>query len=148
MPETAETPSMAHPTGLRVLRVLNERELVIAGPAVPELDEGDIVRVLGDPDPIEDPDSGEVLGTVRSTKVLLRVYNIEPKFALARTFRSEQVQVPQGIGAGLFAPPKFETRTELLSTNESHSQAIKVGDIVEVWEGASTDAPNVTAWSD
>lgn len=140
---------------LRVIRILNDRELVVSGGSDAGLEEDDLLRILGPEVELRDPETGEDLGLLRTTKALVRIYNVAKKYALARTFRSRRVLVsgtPSRLGFGeLFSPPKYETRTETLERDPDHDVssegAVEVGDPVEVWDGAVDDVPSVTAWT-
>lgn len=138
---------------LHVVRVLNARELVISGGSEAGLSEGNVVRVVSPAVALKDPISGEDLGQLATTKAVLRVYQVAPKYALARTYRTKKVNVG-GSGnsfGNIFSPPKYETRTETLlrdsSLDVSGDLAIEVGDIVEPWEGTVGDIPSVTTWA-
>lgn len=150
-PSQIQATDQCGPT-FRVVRVLNARELVVSGGEQAGLGIDDVLRVLGEPFQLEDPVTGEDLGSLRTTKALVRVYDVAPRYALARTFRSRQVRVsgsPMGA-LDLFSPPKYETRTETLERDRSSDLtgdgAVQVGDLVERWEGAVEDVPSVTAW--
>lgn len=139
---------------LYVVKVLNARELVIAGSGLERVSEGMTLRVIGEPVPLQDPVTGEHLGTLTGTKVLLRVYDIASKYALARTFRSKSVLIrgtPALRGLGdLFSPPEYETRTETLQRDSSKDlsgeSAVQTGDHVEIYEGPVDEVPGVTVW--
>ena len=72
---------------------------------------------------IRDPDTDEVLGSVERPKARVKVVMVRPKLCVASTYKTRRVNVGGvGIGlgrSGLFEPPKWETRTETLKTEES-----------------------------
>lgn len=139
---------------LHVVKVLNAREMVVSGGAEANLEVDMILRVLGNEVDLEDPLTGEALGQLKTTKLLVRIYDVAPKYALARTFRTRRVNVGGrgigGTGLDLFSPPKYETRTETLERDSSFDvkgeSAVSPGDQLEIWDGGADDVPSVTAW--
>jgi hypothetical protein len=142
----------------RVARVLNLRELAINRGDSHGVREGMIFDVL-DPkaEDITDPETGEVLGSVYRPKVQVRVFSVEERLSLARTFKSTRVNLGgTGLGglAKAFEAPKWEERHETLKTNESTWQdldesesIVKTGDpVVEavVLEGSAETAGSRT----
>jgi len=99
---------------------------------------------------IEDPESGEVLGSVYRAKIRIQVVAVKERLAIARTYVTKQVNVG-GVGIGAFGdafkPPKWETRYETLKAEDaawqeiSEAQSIvKTGDPVEqILEQADVD---------
>ena len=125
----------------RVARILNLRELAINRGASDGVNEGMIFDIL-DPkaEDITDPETGEILGSVYRPKVQVSVFAVEDRLALARTFKSDRVNLGgTGLGglARAFEPPKWVERHETLKTNESTWQdldesesIVKTGDPV------------------
>jgi hypothetical protein len=128
----------------QVARVLNSREIAINRGAQHGVREGMKFAVL-DPsaEDVEDPETGEILGSVYRPTVEVKVVIVKDKLSIARTFKAHQMNVGgKGVGglgvAQLFEPPKWETRYETLKTEEktwediSESQSyVKTGDPVE-----------------
>ena len=97
---------------------------------------------------VEDPETGEPIGSVEVPKVIVEVSRIEPKLSVAKTFRQRRVNVGgRGVGgagfgiASLFEPPEWVESWETLRTSERpHSEEIdpsesyvQIGDpVVEV----------------
>lgn len=145
-------------TKLKVARVINDRELAITGGSDAGVQVGDVLMVLGKPVQILDPGSQEPLGEVATSKAVVRVYEVQERFCLARTFRQKRVNVGgDGLaGAGLgrfFEPPKYETRTETLRRNpelgldiDEDEAVVQVGDSVEAFSGETDDIPSSTVW--
>ncbi|MEH3076184.1 MAG: hypothetical protein PGN11_05825 [Quadrisphaera sp.] len=141
---------------LKVVRLMTDRELAVSGGESAGLKTGDVLLVLGEPITIEDPDTGEVLGEVVNHKAVVRVYDVKERFALARTFRTRQVNVGGSVGIGLsniFEAPKYERRTETLrrapkAGNEifAAESVVEVGDRVEVFHGDVKDVPSLSVW--
>lgn len=145
-------------SGIKVVRVISDREIAVSGGAEAGLDVGDVLLVLSEPTPITDPDTGEVLGEVVSNKAVLRVYDVKERFALARTFRTRTVNMggqgmPSSVLGKYFEPPKYEIRTETLrhdpdadSPLSAAESVVKIGDPVEIFEGDAKDVPTSTVW--
>jgi len=108
-----------------------------------------------------DPETKEVLGQIVSTKAAVRVYDVRERFALARTYRTQTVNVggtgqldPLAGSRTAFQPPKYVTRVETLRRAKDAGQpidpkdaAVHVGDIAElVDEDEADDLPSATAW--
>jgi Restriction endonuclease len=143
----------------RVARILNLRELAINRGSSDGVRVGMVFDVL-DPkaEDIEDPESGDVLGSVYRPKVQVKVFAVEERLSLARTFKSTRVNLGGSGGLGglarAFEPPKWVEHHETLKTSESTWQdldesesMVKTGDpIVEalVVEGAADAAGSRT----
>ena len=95
---------------------------------------------------IRDPDTNEILGSVERPKARVKVVMVRPKLCVASTYRTTRVNVG-GVGfgfgrSGLFEPPKWETRTETLKTDENaleelpeEESYVSTGDpVVQVFE--------------
>ncbi len=110
----------------KVARILNSRELALNIGSMDGLQVGmrfDVLDVKGED--IRDPDSHEVLGSLQRPKVRVEITRVEPRLAVASTFRSTKVNVG-GVGnpgvwgiQKLFEQPRWVTRYETLKTNES-----------------------------
>jgi hypothetical protein len=71
-----------------VAGILTERQLAINIGSNDGVETGMRFRVMANtPTEITDPSSGEVLGTVYRDKVRVKVENVEPRFAICRTYR-------------------------------------------------------------
>jgi hypothetical protein len=128
----------------QVARILNSREIAINRGAEHGVREGMKFAVL-DPtaEDIEDPETGEVLGSVYRPRVEVKAVIVKDKLSIARTFKRYEINVGgSGIGGMMnlkaFEPPKWETRYETLKTDErtweeiNESQSVvKTGDPVE-----------------
>ncbi len=131
----------------QVAKILNDREIIISRGAEDGVEAGMTFAVL-DPSPSEvaDPETGELLGTIRHRKVKVLVTRVEPRLAFARTFESRRVNVggpgidwaARGRILGRFAePPRYETRPVTLHTaeptweEEAADRSVSTGDPVE-----------------
>lgn len=145
---------------IKVVEVLTDRELAVNAGKADGLVVDDVLRILPSrPRPIVDPDTQELLGEVAHTKALVRVFDVQEKFALARTFRSIRVNVG-GSGnmlspvSKLFEPPRWETRYETLRKDpkagapiQASEAVVAVGDIAEVVDAADVeDLASNTIW--
>lgn len=149
----------------KVARILNTRELAINRGSADGVREGMRFAVLDDSgEDIQDPDTGESLGSVVRPKVEVEVFSVEEHLALARTFKARRVNVG---GAGLggsyltraFEPPTYETRYETLKTEEKtwadlseEESYVNTGDrvkeVTEDVEGHLADPPTLERATD
>ncbi len=143
---------------LRIAKILNDREVAVTGGRESGLEVDDVLKVMSSKaEEIRDPDTSEVLGKIVRTKAVVRVYEVQQRFALARTFRTRRVNIGgRGVGAfaHIFDAPRYETRVETLRREPSKSgtveepfeTVVEVGDIVEKVEGAVDDVPSAAVW--
>lgn len=148
----------------KVVKVLNNRELVINRGREHGVRRGQIFRVLAkESKPIfdipedgsdgeEGEESGEIIGYYRDTKTAVEVVETQEKTALARTFREFRVNVGgAGVGLGnisdMFKPPKYEYEVETFSsTNSGRYRREKVvrGDDVELVTDGTDDVTDAS----
>jgi len=132
----------------KVIRILNDREIVLNRGLTNGLAEGDYIGVI-DPETedMTDPDTGENLGSIRRYKVALRISQVSERLAIAATYKTKEVNVG-GMGdptRGIFgvsqmmAPRKIVTEVERLRLNERAAKPIgpsesrvQEGDLFEV----------------
>ena len=143
---------MTEPIRGKVARILNSREMVInvgSGHGVVVGMRFDILDAKGED--VQDPDTGELLGSVERSKVSVEVSKVQQRLSVASTYRKERVNVG-GAGLGnspmsqLLMPARWETRYETLKTEEKtwedlaeEDSYVKVGDpVVQVLEGGHT----------
>ncbi len=145
---------------VKVVDIINDREIALSGGGIQGLEVDDVLRIVSaKPRVIKDPE-GEVLGEIVQTKAVVRVYDVQPKFALARTFRTREVNVG-GQGGGvlafgrIFDPPKYETRVETLRRDPTKGApvtnpddlVVQIGDLAEKVERSSVDdIPSASIW--
>jgi hypothetical protein len=107
----------------RVAQILNSRELVLNKGDEDGVTAGMVFEILAPQgEDIRDPVTDEVLGSVERPKVVVRIVQVEPKLAVARTFMSRRRNVG-GTDATkswmrLFEPPKYVTEYDTLKTSE------------------------------
>lgn len=107
----------------RVAEILNSRELVLNKGDEHGVMVGMVFEILAPQgEDIRDPVTDEVLGSVERPKVVVRIVQVEPKLAVARTFRSRR----RNVGGAdttkswmrLFEPPRYVTEYDTLKTSE------------------------------
>ena len=114
--------SPTEPIRGKVARVLNSREVAINKGSDDGVEIGMIFKILSTKgSKIEDPDTGESLGSVDLVKSSVKVTVVQDRIAVASTYRSRRVNVGgRGLAfSGLFEPPKWETRFETLRIDEA-----------------------------
>ncbi len=108
----------------KVAQILNSRELVLNVGADAGVTLGmsfDVLDTKGEE--IEDPDTGEVLGSLRRSKVRVEVSRVEDRMSVARTYRKSRINVGGNMPeithfSRAFLPPKWITKYETLKTDE------------------------------
>lgn len=108
----------------KVARVLNSREVAFNVGKNNRVEVGMYFDIL-DPkgESIEDPDTGESLGSINRPKVRVKVTKVQENLSVASTYRTKRINVG-GVGpllsdfSNVFMPPKWETRYETLKTKE------------------------------
>jgi hypothetical protein len=140
----------------RVARILNSREIAINRGAEHGVETGMRFVVLSEMgEDIEDPDTGEVLGSIYRPKVEVEIISVTAKLSIGRTFRKHRRNLGgSGIGSlgKAFEPPKWVSVTETLKTQErswqdiSESESyVKTGDPVEQVIDDVDGSPSVRA---
>ena len=117
--------SPAEPIRGKVARVLTTREVALNKGSTDGVRSGMVFKILTPKgSEIEDPDTGEVIGSVELEKARVRVTSVQDRVSVASTFRTHRVNVGgSGIAlSGLFAPPKWETRIETLRADENATE--------------------------
>lgn len=122
-----------------VAQVVSDRELIFNRGSEHGVEVGSIFKVLeASPVAIKDPETGEDLGAVQRVKVYVRAHEVADRFTIARTFRKRRVKAG-GAGTSLtelFAPARYETRTETLDADDASNpfrvpNPVRIGDTVE-----------------
>lgn len=128
----------------KVAQVLNSREVALNVGSDKGVRVGMYFEIL-EPEDIEDPDSGESLGSIDRPKVRVKVTHVQEKLSVAATYQKKRVNVG-GIGLGTYPlggfsrmlmPPKWITEYETLKTDEKtwedldeEDSYVKIGDRV------------------
>ena len=133
----------------KVTNILNARELVInrGSDAGVQLDM--VFKVMEDQVEITDPDTRIRLGTLEREKIRIKITEIQPKFAIGRTYETYQTNDP-GFSAlshfGVFAPRRItrvrtlKTQDENIAIGDENIAAVSPGDPVVQIAGESNSA--------
>lgn len=156
---------MIEPIRGKVARLLNIREIAINVGTAHGVSVGMYFDVLDiwEQD-IEDPDTGEVLGSLDRPKIRVKVTHTQEKLSVASTYRSERVNIggsssgpfvdlnaDLGLGplARALMPPKWIKKYETLEKTEEtppfdeEDSTVKVGDpVVQVIDTSETEQEN------
>ncbi len=107
----------------QVAEILNSRDLVINRGEENGVERGMVFEILAPHgQDILDPETDEVLGSVERPKVVVKIVEVEPKLAVARTFKSRR----RNVGGTdfsqqwrrIFEPPRYVTEYDTLKTSE------------------------------
>lgn len=139
-----------------VAKIVNDTELIINRGSEHGVEEGMFFRVLDASSvDIDDPESNETAGSVRTVKVAVEVVEVAPKLSLARTFRNVTVNVGGSspdlstlIGFG--RPSKFVQQVEKIESSSvdrigmgTAKSSVAVGDKVQQAEDRQDALRNV-----
>ncbi len=158
---------MITPLRGKVARVLNSREVAINIGVEDGVTVGMYFDVI-DPkeEDIKDPDTGEVLGSIKRPKVRVQVTHVQEKLSVAATYRSKRVNLggsghleAAALAIGPFAralmPRGWVTRYETLRKTESprvkfsnleeEDSYVNIGDlVVQIIEEVNTEEAGLT----
>ena len=119
--------SVNEPIRGKVARVLSAREVALNKGSIDGVEIGMVFKILSPTgSPIQDPDTGELIGSVEMEKTSVKVTSVQERFSVASTFRTYRVNVG-GTGLGfsrLFEPPKWETQVESFETDETTEEGL------------------------
>ena len=113
--------ALSNPIRGKIAKILSNREVVLNVGRNRGVRPGMTFDIVFEVD-VNDPDTGEALGSVESPKTRVRVTRVYDKVAIASTYRTHRINVGgRGLGlqGGLFEPPKWETHPETLKVIES-----------------------------
>lgn len=142
----------------KVARLVSDREVVLNRGSLDGVEEGMYFKVLDAKlVDITDPDSGAVIGSLSRIKIVLQAADVADHITVAKTFRSEEVNIGGDLRTSLgamFSPPKYVSRVETLRRGENDAAPIgETESIVSVgdpFEQASRDevdaARSVSLW--
>ena len=144
----------------KVARILNSREIVINIGRIKGVMDGMYFDVL-DPsgEDIRDPDTKEILGSVRQSKVRVKVTRVQDKLSVAKTFRKGTINIGgRGLDiasgfAGYLMPPNWITEYETLKTDEAtwenlkeEESYVKTGDpVIQVIDEVDEGSEEITS---
>lgn len=124
----------------KVAKILNARELVINRGSEHGIEAGMRFKVVEETEEIVDPDTRESLGTISREKIRVKVADAQPRFAIARTYQTYEVQEPSASALAFSLHRKFNTvtRVKTLASDSGDIRAsydeskgfVKIGDKV------------------
>ena len=132
----------------KVARILNSREIAINVGSDDGVSPGMYFDVMDqNSEDVRDPDTQEVLGSIRRPKIRVKITMVQKKLSLASTYKTRRVNVG-GLGieftglSRVLMPPKWVTKHETLKTEEKtwenleeEKSYVKTGDpVVQVIE--------------
>ncbi len=113
---------MTEPIRGKVAKVLNSREIAINRGYADGIKMGMYFDVMSlDSGEIKDPDTNEVLGSIKRTKVRVRVTEVQEKLAVASTYQRATVDSPASFGpfARSLMPPSWINKYEIETLRKS-----------------------------
>lgn len=127
----------------KVVEIIDNRTIAINVGTLKSVKIGMNFQVLKDEGKeIRDPETKEVLGTIKLPKIKVRVTYAADKFSIAETYEYEEVNLG-GINtlsnmSNLFSPPRyvkkyksFDIEEDQRTKIEEEKSIVKIGDIVE-----------------
>ena len=136
-----DEPAEINPIRGQVAKVISNREVALNIGKNRDVQEGMLFDIVV-PGTLEitDPETGEVLGTVRpGRKARVRVFSVSEKFSLATTYRTESIGGIRLRGDLAFGRriEEFKTRDTLNEAFTDRAAYVTAGDpVVQVIEGA------------
>lgn len=113
-----------------VARVSSKTQLVLNVGSEHGVRPGDTFRIMSDDGiPIEDPETGELLGELPVEKVRVRAQRIYPKICVVETYRTYTVGGANVLGT-MFGPERTVTEEMSVERSEDHDvdKTVRVGD--------------------
>ena len=110
----------------KVAAILNGRDLVINKGSEDGIIEGMRFIVIQHDVPIIDPDSGSELGVLTREKIRVRVYEVQPKFSVAKTYETYSAPAPSGDRTGRGVTPRMVTRERRILTESSNPKTVTI----------------------
>lgn len=120
----------------RVAKVLNKREVVVNRGSAHGVERGMQFGIIEESEQFIDPETNEPLGAITRTKIRVRVSDVQPRFSIARTYETYQVNEPQSyVTLGLRMITKVKTisahRDDFSDTSYERTESyVNVGDKV------------------
>lgn len=142
--------ALTNPIRGKIAKILNDREVVLNVGANRSVRPGMTFDIVFEVD-VDDPDTGEALGSVESPKTRVKVSRVYDKVAIASTYRTRRVNVGGrglGLASGLFDPPRWETRPETLRVKESVGDGRDESDAPESYVSVGDPVVQVTDTQD
>lgn len=129
----------------KVAAILNTRELVINKGETSGVKPDMFFGVLETKEGIRDPDTGEIIGSVESIKIRVKVVDVQPKLSVCRTYETYQINTggtgPSWLLGALGPPPRLITKVKTLNVSdapfdelEEKGSFVRIGDRVRQLE--------------
>lgn len=96
----------------KVAKILNARELIINQGFEHGIKAGMRFKVVEESEEIFDPDTLECLGTISREKIRVKVADVQPRFAIARTYEVQE-PIPGALAFSSRRGDKFNTVTKV-----------------------------------
>lgn len=99
----------------KVAKILNARELIINQGFEHGIKAGMRFKVVEESEEVVDPDTREILGTISREKIRVKVVDAQPRFAIAHTYETYEVQepIPGALAFSSRRGDKFNTVTKV-----------------------------------
>jgi hypothetical protein len=111
----------------KVANILNERDLVINKGSEDGVSEGMFFKVTQPDVPVRDPDSGTELGVLTREKIRVRVFEIHPRFSVAKTYETYKAPVPSVAETAIAAfRSQMVTRTRKIIAEPSPNKRVTI----------------------
>ena len=128
----------------KVARILNSRQLVLNIGRNKNVGKGMIFKIVDDSgEDIVDPESGEELGSIYITKILVEITSVDEKLSVATTFKKNRKNIGgnfESAGSSLhrlLTPPKYVDVYETFASKELNFEGISEDDcFIEVGDDA------------
>ena len=134
----------------KVARILNSKEVALNIGRKNGVELGMLFNILDSKSyEIEDPDTGEMIGSVERPKVRVKITHVQDGVSVASTYIIERVNVGfsriefSPFTTGTLVPPRWVNRTEFLKTKEKDWE-----DLDEKESYVSTGDPVVQVFED
>lgn len=112
----------------RVVKIIDDKSLIINGGVFDGVNEGDIVTIIGKSEPVVDPETRDVLGKINVIKAKLNVCDIYEKMSVC------EAQYVSDLAASIIkSNPLFATKQKALNVDPfdisgSGDKMIRIGD--------------------
>lgn len=147
---------MNNPIEAKVARVLNSREVVINAGTEKGVTVGMLFDILNpNGEDIRDPESNEIIGSIKRPKVRVRVTLTQEKLSVASTFKKKTMNIGGnayfykdfGLISKSLIPPNYITKFETFKSDEAawedineDDSYVKTGDpVIQVTQDCSDE---------
>ena len=120
----------------RVIKIFDEYHVLVNAGADDEINEGDLLKILGTTGEIIDPETKESLGTLEKVKASVRVIHVQKNMCVAENVETYEA-APADVITGVFEPLRRRTYLRKLPVDPEdisggwEEEKIKIGDPVK-----------------